>query len=138
MTVFITGPGRSGTTFLVQLFTRLGLDTGYEPYQEVYIESWRAGCEAGPETDVIKQSDEAIRQAFQESPRIIKGPAWAYLLKYFHKNDLVEIEHVFMPLRDLTIAAHSRLDAGLDFLLDKDYVQLPGEPIEERQENALA
>jgi hypothetical protein len=129
MTVFITGPGRSGTSFLVQLYTRLGFDTGYEPYHEQYNEECRAGCEAGPETDIVEQGPEAIREAFKEAPRIIKGPAWSYLLKYFHLHQLVEIERVIMPIRDLTDASYSRLDAGLEFLLDKDFAKMPGENV---------
>jgi hypothetical protein len=139
MTVFITGPGRSGTSFLVQLFTRLGFDTGYEPYQERYDQPIRAGCESvGPDTDIVEEGPEAIRKAFKEAPRILKGPVWAYLLKYFYLNQLVEIERVIMPIRDLTDASYSRLDAGLDFLLDKDFTKMPGAPKAERQENILA
>jgi hypothetical protein len=137
MTVFITGPGRSGTTFLIQLFTRLGYNTGLEPYNEGYEAECRAGCEVGPETEIEGTPDE-IRQAFISAPHIIKGPVWAYLLKYFVKNDLVEVEHVFMPLRDLTVATYSRLSVGLDFLLDKDFIETPGAHVEERQENILA
>ena len=138
MTVFITGPGRSGTSFLVQLFTRLGFDTGYLPYDEGYDPKVRAGCETGPESDVVLESPEVIKLAFENGPRIIKGPVWAYLLKYFVRHDLVQVEHVFMPLRDLTESAHSRLDAGLDFMLDKEYIELPGSPLPEAQENVLA
>jgi hypothetical protein len=139
MTIFITGPGRSGTSFLVQLLTRLDFDTGYVPYGESYHEEIRAGCEAGPETDIIEnETPIGIKRAFENAPRIIKGPAWAYLLKYLHRNQLVKIEHVVMPLRDLTDSARSRLDSGLDFLMDKEFIKVPGEPIEEIQENVLA
>lgn len=135
--VFITGPGRSGTTFLVQLLTRLGRDTGFVPYQETYIDEWRAGCEIGPDTDVIETLPEELKREFNNAPRIIKGPVWSYLLKYLVSNDLLQIDHVVMPLRDLTDSTLSRLDAGLEFLLDKDFVGMPGNSVEERQENVL-
>ena len=45
----ITGTGRAGTTFLVQLLTELGLDTGYAPGggSEDYYEHCSAGMEQG-------------------------------------------------------------------------------------------
>ena len=136
--IFITGPGRSGTTFLVQLLTRLGCDTGFEPYQEAYIKEWRAGCEAGPDSSVIDLSPDELKAAFDNGPRIIKGPVWAYLLKYFAQSGLLQIDHVVMPLRDLTESACSRLGVGLDFLLDKDFIKMPGHDVGEVQENILA
>lgn len=138
--VFITGPGRSGTTFLVQLLTRLGLDTGFEPYNEGYIESWRAGCEAGPDAEIFVKGHDFIRKAFSDSPRIIKGPVWAYLLKYFVINEVIEIERVVMPLRDLTLGARSRLSVELDFMLDKNFIglKMEGQHKGEHQENILA
>ena len=136
--IFITGPGRSGTTFLVQLLTRLNFDTGFEPYQEAYVEKWRAGCEAGPESDVVELSAEELKEQFDNGPRIIKGPVWAYLLKFLVINDLLQIDHVVMPLRDLTESAYSRLDVGLDFLLGEDFIKMPGHDIGELQENILA
>lgn len=126
--VIITGPGRSGTSFLVQLLTRLGMDTGYEPYNEYFVDELRAGCEyPGDYT-----SD------FDKLPRFIKGPVWAYWLKYIVVNNITEIEHVVMPMRDLTESAESRLNVGLDFMVDKDYVKMPGPHLNEIQENVLA
>jgi len=126
--VFITGPGRSGTSFLVQLLTRLGMDTGYEPYNEEFLDNLRAGCEyPGDYT-----SD------FDKMPKYIKGPVWAYWLKYMVLNNITEIEHVVMPMRNLTESANSRLEVGLDFMLDKEYIPRKGEHLLEIQENVLA
>ena len=122
----------------MQLLTRMGCDTGFEPYQESYIEKWRAGCEAGPESDVVELSVEELQEQFNNSPRIIKGPVWSYLLKFLVINDLLQIDHVVMPLRDLTESTFSRLDTGLDFMLDKDFAEMPGHDTNERQENILA
>ncbi len=58
----ITGTGRSGTTFLVELLTYLGLDTGFDPV------SVRSGIDpvahAGLERDI--RSDDA--------PYVVKSP----------------------------------------------------------------
>ena len=46
--ILISGTGRAGTTFLVQLLTELGLDTGYSDPERVamtYSEQARAGLE---------------------------------------------------------------------------------------------
>ncbi len=47
--VIITGTGRAGTTFLVQLLTELGLDTGYtrRTWSRDYFEHCDAGLEFG-------------------------------------------------------------------------------------------
>ncbi|NIR27212.1 MAG: hypothetical protein GWN77_09675 [Gammaproteobacteria bacterium] len=128
MTVFITGPGRSGTSFLMQLLTRLGMDTGFEPYKELFVDDLRAGCE----WDITVDDD------FDKAPRFIKGPVWAYMLKYMLTNNTTQIDHVVMPLRDLTESAESRLDVGLEFMVDKEYVKMPGQHLMEVQENVLA
>lgn len=113
--IFITGPGRSGTTFLVQLLTRLGFDTGFQPYNEVYVESWRAGCERNIPFDIATMSHEELRSNLADGPEIIKGPVWAYLLKYIYINKLAAINHVVMPIRDLSVSTESRLDVGLEY-----------------------
>jgi hypothetical protein len=112
----------------MQLLTRLGADTGFEPYKEKFRPELRAGCEW----------HETVRDDFSKMPRYIKGPVWAYWLKYIMVNELTEIEHVVMPMRDLTASAESRLSVGLAFMVDKEYVALPGEYLMELQENVLA
>jgi hypothetical protein len=112
--VIITGPGRSGTTFLVQVLTRLGFDTGYDAYHEHYNDDWRAGCEQRVELD-LSSSTQEWRDALAEAPRILKSPEWALVLKGFVLSGAMDVEHVFIPVRDLDVAAASRLDAGLDW-----------------------
>jgi hypothetical protein len=137
--VFITGPGRSGTSFLVQLLTRLGCDTGYEPGAEDFHDEVRAGCEIDIMANVQDDPAWKVRSAFEHSPRIIKGPGWAYFLKLMIQRGVVEIDHVVMPLRDLTDAASSRLSAGLDFLVDDDeFMIVTGGDKLHHQENVLA
>lgn len=114
--ILITGPGRSGTTFLVQLLTRLGLDTGYEPYKEPYkepyIEQIRAGCEKRLPFD-WEWPDEYLREKFATLPRVVKGPDWSFVIKELARREIVDFECVLMPLRDLGEAARSRIGVGL-------------------------
>ena len=43
--IIITGTGRTGTTFLVQLLTNLGLETGFTRQNMALFENARAGLE---------------------------------------------------------------------------------------------
>lgn len=114
--ILITGPGRSGTTFLVMLLTRLGFDTGYEPGEEAYYPNIRAGCEKVVELDSLT-ADEA-RQALAEAPRVLKSPEWGIQLKDLLRQRIIQVDHVILPVRDLDIAAKSRLAVDLDWLLE--------------------
>lgn len=113
--VIITGPGRSGTSFLIQLLTRLGFDTGFQPGQERYNEATRAGCEQ-PITVSIA-GGYVDRRQLDRAPRILKSPAWGLALKGFVQHGVMQVDHVFLPIRDLDKAAASRLDAGLDWMV---------------------
>ena len=112
--IIITGPGRSGTTFLVVLLTRLGFDTGYTPGEEYYNPEWRAGCEQRIELDPQSPLEE-WKAALEKAPRVLKSPEWGLVLKQFVQAGVMVVDHVFIPVRDLDIAAKSRLDAGLDW-----------------------
>jgi hypothetical protein len=114
--VIITGPGRSGTSFLIQLLTRLGLDTGFEPYAEPFYDNIRAGCEY--EMEWFDLSDERKAESLAESPRILKAPEWCLGLKELLQKELHPVGHVIVPIRDLRDAARSRLEAGLHYLTD--------------------
>jgi GT2 family glycosyltransferase len=94
--IIISGTGRAGTTFLVQLLTSLGLDTGFTDTTSA-IES---NCNAGMERD--------IRHA--DAPYVIKSP-WLcdYLDDVLDNADIV-IDHAIIPVRDLYSAAESRRD----------------------------
>lgn len=93
--VVITGTGRSGTTFLVELLTKLGLDTGFEPTNLVKHETARAGLEI----NLIEATS---------PPYIIKDPAFGvYLDQVFQRNDLI-LDHIFIAVRDINAAAESR------------------------------
>ena len=91
--IIISGTGRAGTTFLVQLLTELGLDTGFPKGQKIDQNS-----SAGLELD--------LRSA--RAPYIIKSP-WLcdYLDEVLQGGELI-IDCALIPMRDLYSAAESR------------------------------
>jgi hypothetical protein len=114
--ILITGPGRAGTTFLVRLFTRLGYDTGFIPYEEPYDIKVRAGCEW--RVNLPADKPENARRVLKEAPQILKSPEWALMLKWLLTYNTINIKHIFLPLRDFEDAARSRLNAKIDWLVE--------------------
>ena len=94
--VIIAGTGRAGTSFLVELLTCLGLDTGYRP--EEISQRLNKTARAGLEKDLDDPN----------SPYIIKNPRFHRQAEEVLKRKDVVIEHVFVPMRDLAAAAESR------------------------------
>jgi len=92
----ISGTGRSGTTFLVQLLTKLGLDTGFT--QETVTANIYENCNAGLELDI----------RLKDSPYIIKSPWLCDLLPEILSEKRIVIDHAFIPIRDIFAAAESR------------------------------
>ena len=95
--IIISGTGRAGTTFLVQLLTQLGLDTGFADNADYHMHS---NCNAGLEWD--------IRQT--GAPYIVKSPFLCDYLDEVINSGAVEIEHAYVPIRDLFSAVQSRID----------------------------
>jgi hypothetical protein len=94
--IVITGTGRAGTTFLVELFTHLGIETGFsiDDLANNKCHEARAGLERN-----IRRND---------CPFIVKSPHFCdYAENIIHQDDIV-IEHVFIPIRNLHAAAESR------------------------------
>lgn len=94
--IVITGTGRAGTTFLVELLTHLGLETGFsiESIQQMKDVHGRAGLEHD------------IRNG--NCPFIVKSPYFCDYADLIAKREDISIEHVFVPIRDLNAAAESR------------------------------
>jgi hypothetical protein len=88
----ITGTGRAGTTFLVQLLTNLGLDTGNEPFKESLKNDAHAGLE---------------RDLNENAPYIVKNPYYRNLLVGAKKQKAV-IDYAIIPMRNLHAASESR------------------------------
>lgn len=91
----ITGTGRAGTSFLVQLFTRLGLDTGFTNESIHLYEQAKAGLE----TDIRRET----------APYFVKSP-WlcTYIREALHDPTFV-IDRAIVPMRSLDGAAGSRV-----------------------------
>lgn len=91
--IFISGTGRAGTTYLVRLLMKLGLDTGTWTDDE-YFPDARAGLE---------------RHIFDlNAPRIVKSPFLCEQVDAVLAAG-VAIDHVIIPIRRLEDAAASRI-----------------------------
>lgn len=95
--ILITGTGRAGTTFLMQLFTAMGFDTGYDLEQ------------ARSDVDPISQAGLERLDAGPLSPYVIKSPIYADLLLPLLAAHTIRLRAVILPMRDLTAAAQSRI-----------------------------
>lgn len=92
----ITGTGRAGTTFLVELLTHLGLETGFST-TEASRQKSKIG-RAGLEKDIRQNG----------CPYIVKSPWFCdYAKEVVHRKD-IHIDHIFIPIRNLHAAAESR------------------------------
>jgi len=121
--IVITGTGRSGTTFLVELLTHLGFDTGFKADE---IEGRISQvARAGLEHDI----------RHPRCPYVVKSPFFCdYAGEVLARTDL-RIEHIFVPIRDLHAAAESRrrvtrdglAEAGLSARI-KSLVKMPQLP----------
>ena len=92
--VIITGTGRAGTTFLMELLTSLGLDTGYQDYANLIDQSSKAGLEKD------------IRE--ENTPYIVKNPSLCDMLAEILEKGSIVVDHAFVPVRDIGAAARSR------------------------------
>ena len=94
----IAGTGRAGTTFLVQLLTALGIETGFKDIHDGVYEN----CHAGMEKDIREPS----------SPYIVKSPSLCDTLAEVMASGNYVIDHLFIPIRDLEAAAMSRISVS--------------------------
>jgi hypothetical protein len=97
--VIITGTGRAGTTFLVQLLTELGMDTGFASSSDGIFSE----CNAGMEKEL----------ADPNAPYIVKSPHLCMRLEQvLAVNPNIVVEHAIVPVRELEQAAESRRDVA--------------------------
>jgi hypothetical protein len=96
--LIISGTGRAGTTFLVQLFTELGLDTGFADSASGLLPD----CHAGMERDIRDK----------DAPYVVKSPALCEYLDEVLQTSEIVIDHALVPIRDLYSAAESRRDVS--------------------------
>jgi hypothetical protein len=95
--VIISGTGRAGTTFLVQLLTALNQDTGYRDNSAV-----APNCDGGMESDLRNP----------DAPYFVKDPWLCDTLADILRSGTVTIDHAFVPVRELFAAAESRRDVS--------------------------
>jgi hypothetical protein len=98
--IIVTGTGRTGTTFLMQLLTELGLDTGYT--RETWSRDYFEHCAAGMERDIMAE----------DAPYIVKNPNFCETLPGFLATGRFVIDQVLVPVRDLDDATRSRIRIG--------------------------
>lgn len=97
----ITGTGRAGTTFLIQLFTELGFETGFSDLTSNVFNN----CNAGMEKDIRDE----------DAPYVVKDPTLCSYLDEFLNTPSganVVIDYLIVPVRDLHSAAESRRDVS--------------------------
>ncbi len=94
--VVIAGAGRAGTSLLLQVLTEVGLDTGFDPGVP------------------IEQQDDRPRPAPESprAPRIVADPSLPYRLGTLLDVRSFHVEHVIVPIRQMDVAAASRLRAS--------------------------
>ena len=92
--VVIAGTGRAGTTVLVQVLTDLGLDTGFDASAPIDT-TVNAGLERSVEGP--------------DAPWIVKSPDLSRTLGAILDAGGARVDHVIIPIRDLDVAAASRI-----------------------------
>jgi len=99
--LLISGTGRAGTTFLMQLFTELGLDTGFANVAD----GIHQGCSAGmewPLTDIFTKS----------APYVVKAPILAERITEVLEAPEIVVDCMIIPIRELHAAAESRREVS--------------------------
>jgi hypothetical protein len=97
--VVITGTGRAGTTLLVRVLTRLGLDTGES-------------------SGVLSEEDTKSHGGLEffldspNAPTIVKDTSLPFRLGKLLEEETVSVAHVIIPIRNLDFAAASRVRAS--------------------------
>ena len=94
--IVITGTGRSGTTLLVDLLTHLGLDTGFQAH------------ETDAQKDKVSNAGLEFIVGETSSPYIVKDPSFVDYANAVLSRDDILVEHVFIPMRDISDVASSR------------------------------
>lgn len=97
--LLIAGTGRAGTTLLVRIFTRLGLDTGFTAADIAEVDGnvGRAGLE-----------HPISRETAPTLPAIIKSPLVVDVLDDGLRQGWLPVDCAIIPIRKLSDAASSR------------------------------
>jgi hypothetical protein len=105
--VIISGTGRAGTTFLVQLLTHLGLDTGFDSNTMEVLPRAR-GARMGP-MDIFPMARAGLEMNIHAAaaPYIVKTPFLCDSVEQALASS-IRIEHAIIPVRQFDAAAASR------------------------------
>src|ERR1035441_6686184 len=95
--LLISGTGRAGTTFLVQLLTELGLDTGFASSTD--------GIHAAANAGMEWQIEEIFKKT---APYVVKSPALTEHISEVLQAPDVVVDYMIIPIRDLFASAESR------------------------------
>ena len=112
--VVISGTGRAGTSFLVQLLTHLGLDTGFQP----------AGINSCLDEDSKAGLEHDVRNS--SAPYIVKSPFFCDHAGEVLSSQEIIIDHIFIPYRDSKEAAKSRIRVARE---SKHAATMPAEQV---------
>ena len=99
--VIISGTGRCGTRSLIELLTRLGLDTGFTVKD---IEATGAYKGKRKEYRTLEYSTYRLSP---NAPYIIKSPHFCVTISRCLKRYRINVDHLFVPIRNIKQAAHS-------------------------------
>jgi len=96
--ILITGTGRSGTTFLIKLFSWLEYHTGYT--KDNYKKYINTNCNSGME------------RKYYENFYILKNPNFIRNIETIIKDENINIKYVIIPIRNYNLSAQSRVKNG--------------------------
>lgn len=99
--IIITGTGRAGTTFLMQLLQRVGLRTGFEHNHKIDGQS-HAGLELGVNSLTVPNID------------VVKNPAFAHNMSAILREYSAFINVIIIPVRNIHEVAASRAVHGIN------------------------
>jgi hypothetical protein len=105
--VIVSGTGRAGTTFLVQLLTHLRLDTGFDSNTMEVLPKARAARIASMDLFSTARAGLEMDIRAANAPYIVKTPLLCDLAGEVLASS-VRIEHAIIPVRQFNAAAASR------------------------------
>ena len=109
--IVITGTGRTGSTFLMQLLTRLRLPTGFTPGEFANCtDKYNCRRHLGYEWGELSAQD--LPGMLAKGVEIVKSPQLAAAAEARTWLASAAVEHVILPVRDLASSSHSRAMRG--------------------------
>ena len=99
--VIISGTGRCGTRALIELLTRLGLDTGFT------VKDIEASSTYKGKRMEFQSLEFSTYRLSPNAPYIIKSPHFCVTISRCLKRYKINVDHLFVPIRDIKQAARS-------------------------------